>query len=445
MDEQHRSGGPDGRVRRTRIGRAFLGGALTSALLLSAGAVGAENQLACRLPKDMAVSSLGEGNKPRKGQPPMIRFSRPFSADKVLTVAAVGDVLLHDRLQKIAAKHPDGYADLWADLKDLLQAADVTYGNLEGPAARDVHPGGRPTKKPVTVRYDGHVYRGYPTFNYHPQLAEALKSGGFDVVSTANNHSLDRHALGVDRTIEALEAAGLKYTGTRHRERPEAPWYAVTQVKSAVGTHNIAWLACSYGTNDIRDRAKQVLLCFKQRTVVLETIRELAAREDIHAVMLTPHWGAEYRHWPTKQQRALAYEALEAGATAVIGSHPHVMQPWERHVTSDGREGLVIYSMGNFVSNQLGLPRRSSVIGLIGLTPEPARAGKLGIVAARFVPIRMNLKAGKDGVRIAAETVERSGRGAANQAHILKHLPADNIHPASTPFWKGLDCPAERG
>lgn len=421
---------------------AAMRGALACALLLPSVSAVAQSQVACRLPKEVRVSALGDGIKPRKGKPPMIRFSRPFSAEKVVTVAAVGDVLLHDRLQKIAAKHPDGFADLWADIKDILQAADVTYGNLEGPAARDVAPGGRAVKKPVTKRYDAYVYRGYPTFNYHPQLAEALKSGGFDVVSTANNHSLDRHALGVDRTIEALEAAGLKYTGTRHRERPETPWYAVTQVRNGTGTYNIAWLACTYGTNDIRDRAKQVLLCYKHRAVVLETIRDLASRDDIHGVMLTPHWGREYRHWPTKKQRALAHEALEAGATAVIGSHPHVMQPWERYVTSDGREGLVIYSLGNFVSNQLGVPRRSSVIGLLGLAPDADRAGKLGVVAARFIPISMTFKAGKAGVRIAAQATERSGLGKANRAHILKHLPADNLHPAATPFWQGLDCPS---
>jgi len=442
MDDRHRGGGPQGRIRRAGWAAAALGWTLAGALVFGASPVGAENGAACRLPKDVRVSALGDGEQPRKGPPPMIRFSRPFSADKILTVAAVGDVLLHDRLQKIAAAHPDGFADLWADVKDLLQAADVTYGNLEGPAARDVAPSGKAVKKPVTKRYDAFVYRGYPTFNYHPRLAEDLKSAGFDVVSTANNHSLDRHALGVDRTIEALEAAGLKYTGTRHRKRPESSWYAVTKVESAAGSYNIAWLACTYGTNDIRDKANQVLLCYKQKDVVLETIRDLAARRDVHAVMLTPHWGLEYRHWPTKQQRALAHDALEAGATAVIGSHPHVMQPWERYVTGDGREGLVIYSLGNFVSNQMGVPRRSSVISLIGLTPDPDRGGKLGVVTARFIPISMNLKTGRAGVRIAAQAVERSGIGKANKAHILKHLPAANVHPASTPFWKGLDCPS---
>jgi poly-gamma-glutamate capsule biosynthesis protein CapA/YwtB (metallophosphatase superfamily) len=439
MHDRFRSGEPE---RRKGLAGTALAGTLACALLVAAGLAIAQSDVACRVPKEIRVSALETGNKPRKGPPPMIRFSRAFRAGKVVTVAAVGDVLLHDRLQKMAAKRPDGFADLWADLKDLLEAADVTYANLEGPAARDVAPNGRAVKTPITKRYDAYVYRGYPTFNYHPQLAEALKAGGFDVVSTANNHSLDRHALGVDRTIEALEAAGLKYTGTRHRERPETPWYTVTQVKSAAGTYNIAWLACTYGTNDIKDRAKQVLLCYKHRAVVLETIRDLAARDDIHAVMLTPHWGLEYRHWPDKKQRALAYDALEAGATAVIGSHPHVMQPWERYVTSDGREGLVIYSLGNFVSNQLGVPRRSSVISLIGLTPDPDHGGKLGVVAARFIPISMTLRAGKAGVRIAAQATERSGLGKANKAHILKYLPAENVHPAATPFWQGLDCPS---
>jgi poly-gamma-glutamate capsule biosynthesis protein CapA/YwtB (metallophosphatase superfamily) len=442
MDDRHRGGGADGRARGAGRAGSALAWTLAGALVLAAGAVGAENGVACRLPKDVHISALGDGDTPRQGPPPMIRFSRPFSAGKVVTVAAVGDVLLHDRLQKLAAARADGFADLWADVKDLLQAADVTYANLEGPAARDVAPNGRAVKTPVKKRYDAYVYRGYPTFNYNPRLAKDLKAAGFDVVSTANNHALDRHALGVDRTIEALEAAGLKYTGTRHRKRPETPWYAVTKVESAAGTYNIAWLACTYGTNDIRDTAGQVLLCYKQRKIVLETIRDLASRDDIQGVILTPHWGIEYRHWPTKKQRALAHDALEAGATAVIGSHPHVMQPWERYVTSDGREGLVIYSLGNFVSNQLGVPRRSSVIALVGLAPDPDHAGKLGVVTARFIPISMTLKAGAAGVRIAAQAVERSGLGTANRAHILQYLPVENVHPAATPFWKGLDCPS---
>jgi len=378
----------------------------------------------------------------RAGALPMIAFDRSFRAGQLVTVAAVGDVLLHDRLQKNAARNPAGYSDLWADIADLLKAADVTYANLEGPAARDVAPGGRLAKTPPKGLYDGYVYGGYPAFNYNPAIVTALKASGFDVVSTANNHALDRSALGVDRTIEAMKAAGLAYTGTRHRTLPGQTWYAVTPVRSKAGRFNIAWLACTYGNNGIRDRHGQVLHCTKNKAEILSTIATLRARKDIDAIFITPHWGVEYRNAPTAKQRKLAYSWLEAGATAILGGHPHVMQPWERYVTSDGRETMIVYSLGNFVSNQLGVPRRSSIIALLGLTPNPKDRGRLGVVTAGFIPIRMRLQTLKTGVRLAAEAIDRGKGGAANRKNILKSLPVGNLLPPTTPFFAGRGCPA---
>src|SRR5690606_19519399 len=96
-------------------------------------------------------------------------------------------------------------------------------------------------------------------------------------------------------------------------------------------------------------------------------IRTLAKRPDVHAILFTPHWGAEYQHTPDAKQKALAREVLDAGATAVIGTHPHVVQPIEKYTTQDGRETLIAYSLGNFISNQIGLPRLSSAILMLGL------------------------------------------------------------------------------
>ncbi len=394
----------------------------------------------CPVPARVHRASLGHHGALKASKARMITFGRSIDTAKMVTVAAVGDVLLHDRLQKYAAKHRNGFADLWADIADLLKAADVTFGNLEGPAARNVAPGGRPAKKPPKGLYDGYVYGGYPAFNYHPDIAKALKAGGFDVVSTANNHALDRSALGVDRTIEAMMAAGLAYTGTRHRTLPGQSWYAVTPVRSKAGRFNIAWLACTYGTNDIRDRHGQVLYCTKNRGEMLRMIAALRARKDIHAIFVTPHWGREYRTAPTGKQRVLAYDWLEAGATAVLGGHPHVMQPWERYVTRSGRETMIVYSLGNFVSNQLGVPRRSSVIALLGLMPNAGDRGRLAIVTAGFIPIRMRLQTLKTGVRLAAQAIDRAKGGAANRKHILKSLPAGNLLPPKTPFFAGRDC-----
>ncbi|MEZ4474158.1 MAG: CapA family protein [bacterium] len=83
----------------------------------------------------------------------------------------------------------------------------------------------------------------------------------------------------------------------------------------------------------------------------------------------------------------LAHDLIEAGATAVIGSHPHVLQPWERYVASDGREGFVIYSLGNFVSGQSHLPRRSTLLLYLGLTRTTE--GKVLVNGARYVPLHM--------------------------------------------------------
>ncbi|MCW5773358.1 MAG: CapA family protein, partial [Rhodospirillaceae bacterium] len=138
-------------------------------------------------------------------------------ATKVLRIAAVGDVLLHDMLQKWAAGQKDGFYTAMAPVADIIRSADIAFANLEGPAAEGVVSNGKAVRPPAS-RYDKNVYRGYPMFNYHPSIVTDLKRMGFRVLLTANNHALDRHQLGADKTIAAIKAAGLAYTGTRSRD-----------------------------------------------------------------------------------------------------------------------------------------------------------------------------------------------------------------------------------
>jgi hypothetical protein len=149
--------------------------------------------------------------------PDYVKFAGACSAGERITIAFAGDLLLHHELQEQAYASEHGAASLWPDLADLLAEPDLTYLNLEGPLApgldRDFVEVRDPGKK-----FDRINYSSYPRFNYHPSIAADLVAAGIDVVSTANNHALDRGPLGVDRTITALRKAKLPFFGGRRHQ-----------------------------------------------------------------------------------------------------------------------------------------------------------------------------------------------------------------------------------
>lgn len=343
-----------------------------------------------------------------------ITFDRACERGDSITIAAVGDVLLHQPLQNRAFSSSDTHGALWRGVKDLIEGADLAYANLEGPTAAGVSSGGRSVKDPGMQFGVNGVYTGYPLFNYHPSLVSDLKKAGFDIVSTANNHSMDRGPIGVDKTLETLDAANLPGVGTRTQAqaaRGEQPWHVVTRKKG----WNIAWIACSFSTNGNADPKRQVLGCFSDAGRIESLIRALSDDSSIDAVIVTPHWGEqEYTQRIEPSQRALAKRFLDAGATGIFGNHPHVTKPWEKVVTKDGRETFVIYSIGNFVSNQRQLERRTSAIVYLGLTKSPGR--KAWINGVTYVPTYMF-----DG---PAELVasDRSARVPQASVNVLKKL-----------------------
>ena len=356
--------------------------------------LGAVFALACDSAASEASSLAGGGKADNAenadhGQGPdpnLLVFDAECERGQTLTIAAVGDVLLHSPLQRQAYAHEDSHMSLWNGVADLLAAADITYGNLEGPTAAGVDKFGRDVPDPGKV-FDDVVYSSYPQFNYHPSLVDDLLATGFDVVSTSNNHSLDRRSLGADRTIDTLQAAGLQFTGTRKSDQ-SGEWHTVTEANG----FRIAWLGCTFSTNGIPDTDDQVLMCYEDRQEVLALISDLAGDPALDAVITTPHWGVEYVHEPRAQEVDLAHEMIDAGATAVLGGHPHVLQPWERYETPDGREGFIIYSLGNFVSNQSQLPRRSTLLLYLGL--KRLRSGVVVPYAARYVPLHLDRTTG---------------------------------------------------
>lgn len=345
-----------------------------------------------------------------------------------ITLAAVGDVLLHDTFQKWAAEQSEGYYTAMKPVEDLMRGTDVTVANLEGPTARNLTGLGRAEVATPATIYDGVAYKGYPLFNYHPSLITDLKRLGVDVLQTANNHSLDRGSLGADRTLEAIDAAGLGRTGTRKASewRKDFDWSARFTVERGGKDYTFAFLACTYGTNGVADKKGQVLHCYDQRQEVLANIRKLSADDSVSAVIVMPHWGKEYEPLPENMQQGLAQDMANAGATAIIGSHPHVVQPEALLKATDGRTVPVLYSLGNFVSRQIGLPRLTTIIYLLGF--EPDGAGKLAVTKSGWVPLRMRTEGG-----MSLDALDRipTSEGAPYLSHLLETYPAEKRLPAN--------------
>jgi Bacterial capsule synthesis protein PGA_cap len=348
-----------------------------------------------------------------------LAFTGACEPGEVVTIAAIGDVLMHHELQKQAYAAPEHFRALWSGVADLIARADLSYANLEVPIATGITKDGEAADP--GLRFDNAVYTGYPFFNANPVLAEDLATTGIDVVSTANNHALDRGSLGIDRSLAALDRAKIAHAGTR-RKGTKDPWHAITTAKGI----RIAWLACTLHTNFGKDDHDQVLHCFKQTKELLASVRALAGSDEVDAVIVTPHWGKEYDPVPQEKQRELAGALVEAGATAVLGAHPHVLQPWEKQRAADGREAFVLYSLGNFAHHQRSLPRRSSIVLYLGLRKDAS--GKVTVVGARYLPIDVRMVGDKQAFFV--ESVDRAGGPAdVRQLVVDMYGPANLIGP----------------
>ena len=129
------------------------------------------------------------------------------------------------------------------------------------------------------------------------------------------------------------------------------------------------------------------MLCYEQQKFVLDEIHRQSADPTIDAVVLTPHWGTELSAIVEQRQRDLANRAVNAGALLVIGSHPHIVQEWEKLQGPDKHEALVIYSSGDFISRELADPDRFGIISLIELWKghgSKAHIAAAGYTATQF-------------------------------------------------------------
>ncbi len=363
-----------------------------------------------------------------------IEFDRACETGTQYVISAVGDILLHSPLQKKAVQESD-FKVLWQDFIPFFEQVDIAYANLEGPTAYGVNKQGRDTDDPGHV-FDDNVYSSYPMFNYHPSLVDDLIGSGIDVVSTANNHSLDRRSLGIIRTIEKLEEVGLPFSGTRKTADEDREWFTITEQ----GSLSVLWIACTYSTNGIPDSKKQVLNCFKEQD--RKTIKNIITEQKnlVDAVIVTPHWGVEYQTHPNQRQQLFAKEMLDAGALAIIGNHPHVVQPMEKYITRDNRETFILYSLGNFVSNQGSVSKRSTIVLFLGLTKNRYGVHLNGV---KFLPAYMNNRSGRELMELRVLD-ENTSYGSEGLAHLLSIFNRKYMLAAdTTEVVTNDDCPVQ--
>ncbi len=279
--------------------------------------------------------------------------SEGTKVDTTIHMSVIGDIMSHSTNFKNAynpsTKDYD-FSNTFSNIKSYIKNADIAVGNLE-----------------TTFAGKSRGYSGYPTFNTPEALGKNLKDLGVDILTTANNHCMDKGYSGLKSTLDFLDRFGISHTGTSRSEEEQN-----TILIKDVNGIKIAFLSFTYGTNGITipsDKKYAVNLINKD---LIKKQINLAKKENVDLIAVSMHWGIEYQLKQNKNQKDLADFLFKNGVDLILGSHPHVLEPMEKRTITldDGtkKDGFVIYSLGNFMSGQIYANTKSTVILDIQIT-----------------------------------------------------------------------------
>ncbi len=249
---------------------------------------------------------------------------------KEISFLFMGDFMQHGP-QIDAAKDSNGnynYDHYFEYTNSLINGVDFAIANLE-------------------VTLAGPPYSGYPRFCAPDEYALSIKKAGYDILTTANNHSNDKNSAGLIRTISILDSFEIMHLGTYVDSLERAKNYPFIIEKNGM---KIALLNYTYGTNGLETQHPNIVNMIEEETMKNDIIEAKRLKSD--KIIVMTHWGSEYLSFPDKYQKKWGEWLLSNGADVVIGGHPHWVQPMEYRKDSLNNEKLIVWSLGNIISNQ---------------------------------------------------------------------------------------------
>ena len=307
-----------------------------------------------------------------------------------VSFAVAGDVIPHEAVRAAALADGEGvqgWTALFSDVTDIFQSADFGFVNMETPVAPNHSRGSKPFM-----------------FDAPLALPQALKASGIKIVSFANNHVMDQGWPGFTETREHLRETGLLFAGSG-----DTAAQTFQPVITEANGIKVGWLGMTRWLNGNHnpDKVDQPHVNFfpypgesggasgADEAAVLAAIQSARAQCDLLVVSI--HWGIEYAPAPRPEDIELAHKMLEAGASVIVGHHPHVLQPVETYRTADGRNTVIFYSLGNFLSNQ----SRTYIDGLMpdkNGDPRDSMIGLFSAVRQDYGPAGIRVELGHVGV-----------------------------------------------
>lgn len=274
---------------------------------------------------EITVDKINVEEKIDLDKPPRLEEIIKNPKIETVTISAAGDLMLHMPVVNSVRDLDTGeynFDEIFPYIKNINEESDFSIVNLE------------------TIIREDRELSGYPLFNSPKEIIPSIKNAGFDIVGLANNHTYDQGKEGVLNTINLIENEKLQYVGSNKDKDVSR-----TRVFEK-GNIKLGLMAYTYGLNGHIPEDKELINVIDTGKIK-EDIKELK-NEDVDKIILFVHWGVEYNSKVYEELRNFGHELLDLGIDYILGSHPHVIMPVEKV----GDEKFIVYSMGNFISNQ---------------------------------------------------------------------------------------------